>query len=109
MSPAQKFFPTYFRPRNQYEIASGLCSVLVVLCPLIGHMAFQLFPQGIFSALAYTIPLGIIPGILAILSRSVRCVVLALCAAIFPITFFFVHSFIVTILYFISFGKIVLA
>jgi len=44
MSPAQKFFPTYFRPRNQYEIASGLCSMLVVLCPLIGHMAFQLFP-----------------------------------------------------------------
>ncbi|MFC2591100.1 MAG: hypothetical protein ACFNYP_00820 [Corynebacterium matruchotii] len=84
MSPTQKFFPTYFRPRNQYEIASGLCSVLVVLCPLIGHMAFQLFPQGIFSALAYTIPLGIIPGILAILSRSVRCVILALCAAIFP-------------------------
>ena len=35
MSPAQKFFPTYFRPRNQYEIASGLCSMLVVLCPLI--------------------------------------------------------------------------
>ena len=35
--------------------------------------------------------------------------ILALCAAIFPITFFFVHSFIVTILYFISFGKIVLA
>ena len=93
MSPAQKFFPAYFRPRNQYEIASGLCSVLIVLCALIGHMAFQLFPQ----------------GILAILSRSVRCVVLALCAAIFPITFFFVHSFIVTILYFISFGKIVLA
>ena len=54
MSPTQKFFPTYFRPRNQYEIASGLCSVLIVLCPLIGHMAFQLFPQGIFSALAYT-------------------------------------------------------
>ena len=72
-------------------------------------MVFQLFPQGIFSALAYTIPLGIIPGILAVLSRSVRCVILALCAAIFPITFFFVHSFIVTILYFISFGKIVLA
>ena len=66
MSPAQKFFPTYFRPRNQYEIASGLCSVLIVLCALIGHMAFQLFPQGIFSAMIYTIPLGIIPGILAI-------------------------------------------
>ena len=109
MSPTQKFFPAYFYPRNKYEIASGLCSVLVVLCPLIGHMAFQLFPQGIFSALAYTIPLGIIPGILAVLSRSVRCVVLALCAAVFPITFFFAHSFIVTILYFISFGKIVLA
>ena len=54
MSPAQNFFPTYFRPRNQYEIASGLCSVLIVLCPLIGHMAFQLFPQGIFSAMVYT-------------------------------------------------------
>ena len=70
MSPAQKFFPAYFRPRNQYEIASGLCSVLIVLCALIGHMAFQLFPQGIFSAMIYTIPLGIIPGILAIVSRK---------------------------------------
>ena len=98
----------FFRLKNKYEMASIIGSMIIALFPIIGHLIFHLFPQGIFSALVFTIPLAVVPGVLAWLARSIRSGILAVCSAIFPIILFWLHYFIVTVLYFISFGKIIL-
>ena len=81
-----------FSPLNRYEYASILCSLL--------------YSDGFLSYIILTIPLGIIPFILAWLGKSVRCGVLASMAAFFPYLLMcamFMGAFIV---YVVSGGRI---
>ena len=93
-------------PRNKYETASFLCSVAIVIFPFIGDSVFHLFPKGSFSAIALTIPLGIVPGVLAWLGRSPRCGILAFFAAFSPVFLLWISYYVFMILYIVSGGKI---
>ena len=94
------------RPRNKYETASFLCSVAIVIFPLVGDSLFHLFPKGSLSAITWTIPLGIIPGVLAWLGRSLRCGILAFFAAFSPVFLLWVSYYVFMILYIVSAGRI---
>ena len=94
------------RTRNKYEVASLWCSIAIVLFPFIGYSVFHLFPKGSFSAIALTIPLGIIPGVLAWLGRSLRCGILAFFAAFSPVFLLWISYYVFMILYIVSGGRI---
>ena len=93
-------------PRNKYETASFLCSVAIVIFPFVGDSVFHLFPKGTLSAIALTIPLGIVPGVLAWLGRSPRCGILAFFAAFSPVFLLWISYYVFMILYIVSGGKI---
>ena len=95
-----------FSPLNRYEYASILCSLLIIVFPFVDQYMFQLYSEGFVSYIILTIPLGIIPFILAWLGKSVRCGVLASMAAFFPYLLMcamFIGAF---ILYVVSGGRI---
>lgn len=94
------------RPRNKYEAASLWCSVAIVIFPFVGDSVFHLFPKGTLSAIALTIPLGIVPGVLAWLGRSPRCGMLAFFAAFSPVFLLWISYYVFMILYIVSGGKI---
>ena len=94
------------RPRNNYEAASLWCSVAIVIFPFVGDSVFHLFPKGTLSAITWTIPLGIIPGVLAWLGRSLRCGILAFFAAFSPVFLLWISYYVFMILYIVSGGKI---
>ena len=85
------------RPRNNYEAASLWCSVAIVIFPFVGDSVFHLFPKGTLSAIALTIPLGIVPGVLAWLGRS---------PAFSPVFLLWISYYVFMILYIVSGGKI---
>lgn len=94
------------RPRNKYEAASLWCSVAIVIFPFVGDSVFHLFPKGSLSAITWTIPLGIVPGVLAWLGRSPRCGILAFFAAFSPVFLLWISYYVFMILYIVSGGKI---
>lgn len=97
---------SYLRSRNNYEVASIICSLGIILYPIIGDYVFHLFPQGGFSAISHTIFLATIPGILALVGRSISCGILALVAAFSPVLLFWLSHYVAMFLYLISFGNI---
>ena len=96
-------FPRF---KNKYEVASFLCSIAIVLFPFIGESVFHIFPQSNFSAISLTIPLGIIPGVLAWLGRSLRCGILAFFAAFSPVFLLWISYYVFMILYIVSGGRV---
>ena len=101
--PTQRF---RLSPLNRYEYASILCSLLIIVFPFVDQYMFQLYSDGFLSYIILTMPLGIIPFILAWLGKSGRCGVRACMAAFFPYLLMcamFMGAFIV---YVVSGGRI---
>ena len=94
--PTQRF---RLSPLNRYEYASILCSLLIIVFPFV-------FPEGYVPYIIFTIPLGIIPFILAWLGKSVRCGVLACIAAFFPYLLMCAMFMGAGLLYIVSGGRI---
>ena len=59
-----------FSPLNRFEYASALCSLLIIVFPFVDQYMFQLYSEGFVSYIILTIPLGIIPFILAWLGKA---------------------------------------
>ena len=96
-----------FSPLNRYEYASILCSLLIICVPpFVDQYLFRFFPEGYVPYIIFTIPLGIIPFILAWLGKSVRCGVLACIAAFFPYLLMCAMFMGAGLLYIVSGGRI---
>lgn len=95
-----------FSPLNRFEYASALCSLLIIVFPFVDQYMFQLYSEGFVSYIILTIPLGIIPFILAWLGKSVRCGALACMAAFFPYLLMCAMFMGAGLLYIVSGGRI---
>ena len=101
--PTQRF---RLSPLNRYEYASILCSLLIIVFPFVDQYLFRFFPEGYVPYIIFTIPLGIVPFILAWLGKSVRCGVLACMAAFFPYLLMCAMFMGAGLLYIVSGGRI---
>ena len=101
--PTQRF---RFAPLNRFEYASALCSLLIMVFPFVDQYLFRFSPEGFVPYIILTVPLGIIPGVLAWLGKSVRCGILAFLAAFSPFLLMCAMFMGAGLLYIVSGGRI---